>query len=102
MQVRKQDNTTEAFMPEKVVVSIVKSGAPYKDARSIADSLSSRSEKEMSSSEIRDLVHRELKSKGHADSIESWIRYESEMKHNRTESLAGRAPTAKSKHMTHA
>jgi transcriptional repressor NrdR len=101
MQVRKQDGTTEAFMPEKVVVSIVKSGAPYKDARSIADSLSRRSEKMMDSSEIRDFVHSELKSKGHADSVENWARYESEMKH-RTESLAGRDSTAKSKHLTHA
>jgi transcriptional regulator NrdR family protein len=102
MQVRKQDNTTEAFMPEKVVVSIVKSGAPYKDARSIADSLSRRSEKELSSSEIRDHVHRELKSKGHTASVKNWTKYEAEMKQNRTESLAGRAPTAESKHLTHA
>jgi transcriptional repressor NrdR len=102
MQVRKQDGSTEAFMPEKVVVSIVKSGAPYKDARSIADSLSRRSEKEMASSDIRNLVHAELKSKGHATSVENWTRYEAEMKHDRTESLAGRASTAKSKHLTHA
>ena len=39
MQVRKQDGTLEAFMPEKVVVSIVRSGAPYEDARIIAASL---------------------------------------------------------------
>jgi transcriptional repressor NrdR len=102
MQVRKQDGSTEAFMPEKVVVSIVKSGAPYKDARSIADSISRRSEKEMASSDIRNLVHTELQSKGHATSVENWTRYEAEMKHDRTESLAGRAPTAKSKHLTHA
>ena len=101
MQVRKQDNTTEAFMPEKVVVSIVKSGAPYKDARSIADSLSKRSEKEMSSSEIRDYVHRELKSKVHTSSVKNWAKYESEMKHDRTESLAGRDSTAESRHLTH-
>jgi len=102
MQVRKQDGATEAFMPEKVVVSIVKSGAPYKDARNIADSLSRRSEKTMASSEIRDFVHSELQSKGHASSVENWTKYEAEMKHDRTESLAGRAPTAKSKHLTHA
>ena len=102
MQVRKQDNTIEAFMPEKVVVSIVKSGAPYKDARSIADSISRRSEKELSTSEIRDHIHRDLRARGHASSVENWTRYEAEMKQDRTESLAGRASSAKSKHLTHA
>jgi transcriptional repressor NrdR len=102
MQVRKQDGTLEAFMPEKVVVSIVKSGAPYEDARSVADSLSRRSQKILESSEIRDFVHSELLSKGYESSVENWTQYEAEMKPSRAESLAGRAPTAKSKHLTHA
>jgi transcriptional repressor NrdR len=102
MQVRKHDGTTEAFMPEKVVVSIVKSGAPYKDARSIADSLSRRPEATMESSEIREFVHKQLQSKGHGASVENWTRYDEEMKPNRAESLAKRAPDVKSKHMTHA
>jgi len=101
MQVRKQNGSTEAFMPEKVVVSIVKSGAPYEDARSIAASLSSRSDKEMSSSDIRDFVHSQLKNRGHKSSLESWKEYEREMKQSRTESLAGRATSAQSKHLTH-
>ena len=101
MQVRKQDDTLEAFMPEKVVVSIVKSGAPYKDARSIAASLSSRSDNEMSSSEIRDFVHSQLNSRGHKSSLKNWSEYEREMKQNRTESLAGRTSTAQSKHLKH-
>ncbi|MGQ4912748.1 MAG: ATP cone domain-containing protein [Candidatus Thorarchaeota archaeon] len=78
MQVRKRDNSLEAFMPEKVVVSIVKSGAPYEVARSIADSLSSRSDAEMTSSSIREYVHSELKSRGHTASVDHWTKYETE------------------------
>ena len=101
MQVRKQDGRLEAFMPEKVVVSIVKSGAPYEDARSIAASLSSRSDSVMESSEIREFVHSQLKTRGHKSSLKNWNDYEREMKQNRTESLAGRASSAQSKHLTH-
>ena len=91
MQVRKQDGTLEAFMPEKVVVSIVKSGAPYEDARSIAESLSKRSENVLDASEIKDFVHSQLKAKGHHSAVASWNEFESEIKQNRTESLAGRS-----------
>ena len=101
MQVRKQDGTLEVFMPEKVVVSIVKSGAPYEDARSIASSLSSRSENEMESSEIREFVHSQLRNRGHKSSIKSWNEYDREMKESRTENLAGRTSPAHSKHLTH-
>jgi transcriptional repressor NrdR len=76
MQVKKRNGSLEAFMPEKVVVSIVKSGAPYKDARSIADSLSRRSESTMESSSIRDYIHTELKSRGFASAVEDWNEYD--------------------------
>lgn len=102
MQVRKDDGTLEAFMPEKVVVSIVKSGAPYKDARSIAESLSKRNDKILESSTIRDHVHSELKSRGHASAIENWENYELDVKRNQTERTAGRAPHARSVHKTEA
>ena len=102
MQVRKKSDTLEAFMPEKVVVSILKSGAPYKDARSIADSLSKQYEDTISSTEIRNFVHSKLRSMGHDSSVDSWIRYETEMKHDSTRYLAGRTQSAMSKHMTDA
>ena len=101
MQVRKRDGSTEAFMPEKVVVSIVKSGAPYKDARSIADSLSNRNEKIMETTDVRDFVHSELKARGHKSSIENWNRYETEEKSSRTQTPTHRSEHA-SPHMTHA
>jgi transcriptional repressor NrdR len=100
MQVRKKDDTTEAFMPEKVVVSVLKSGAPYKDARSIADSLSKRSSTTINSSEIRDHVHSQLKSMGHNSSVKSWIRYETEMKNESSKPRTGRAQSAMSTHKT--
>jgi len=97
MQVRKKSDTLEAFMPEKVVVSILKSGAPYKDARSIADSLSKRSESTISSSEIRDHVHSQLRSMGHNSSVDRWSRYDAEMKSDSSESRTRRAQSAMSK-----
>lgn len=98
MQVRKRNETLEAFMPEKVVVSILKSGAPYKDARSIAESLSKQSRDTMSSSEIRDFVHSQLRSRGHDSSVDSWIRYESEMKNNFSTASSRGAQSAMSSH----
>jgi hypothetical protein len=76
MKVKKRDGSTEDFMSEKVVVSIVKSGAPYSDARTIAASLSKRSDPQMTSSAIKDYVHSELKSRGHTASIEHWNKYD--------------------------
>ena len=76
MQVKKRDGSLETFMPEKVVVSILKSGVPYDDARSIAEKLSMRSESQMESSAIRDQVHSELRSRGFSSAIEHWTRYD--------------------------
>jgi hypothetical protein len=100
MQVRKRDDTLEAFMPEKVVVSIVKSGAPYEDARSIARSLSDRPDKILETVAIRDFVHSQLKSRGHESSIDSWITYEMESKGDRASASARRSPE-QMKHMSH-
>jgi transcriptional repressor NrdR len=91
MQATKRDGTTEAFMPEKVVVSIVKSGAPYKDARSIAEALSNLSQERMETSGIRDFVHSRLWSMGHESSVERWATYEAEMKTGRSRTAAARA-----------
>lgn len=76
MEVRKRDGSTEPFMSEKVVVSAVKSGAPYEDAREIAASLSSRSESVLESSEIREYVISELNSRGHSSAVKHWEEYD--------------------------
>ncbi|MFW9800133.1 MAG: ATP cone domain-containing protein [Candidatus Thorarchaeota archaeon] len=80
MEVKKRDGSTEAFMPEKVVVSAVKSGASYDTAREIASSLSSRTEKTIESSEIREYVLTELRSRGASSAADSWESYDRERK----------------------
>ena len=76
MEIKKRDGSTEIYMSEKVVVSAVKSGAPYEVAREIASSLSERSEATMKSSEIREYVLAELRSKGAASAADSWESYD--------------------------
>jgi len=76
MKVIKRDGSTEAFMPEKVVVSAVKAGAPYETARDIASSLSKRSESTMKSSEIRKHVLSELRTRKAAKAADAWEAYD--------------------------
>ena len=80
MEVKKIDGSTEIFMPEKVVVSAVKAGAPYETAREIASSLSSRSESVLESSKIREIVLTELRERGAKSSADAWESYDSEHK----------------------
>jgi transcriptional repressor NrdR len=80
MKVAKRDGSTEAFMPEKVVVSAVKSGAPYDTARDIAKSLSKRSESTMQSTEIRQYVLSELRARKAASAADAWESYDRQHK----------------------
>ncbi len=80
MEIKKRDGSTEIYMAEKVVVSAVKCGAPYEIAREIAGSLSERSEATMKSSEIREYVLTELRSKGAASAADSWEAYDKKRK----------------------
>ncbi len=77
MQVKKRDGSLEAFMPEKVVVSIVKTGAPYEVAQEIARTISSRTEDVIESTSIREFALSELRSRGHTSAVESWEAYDS-------------------------
>ncbi|MFW9889417.1 MAG: ATP cone domain-containing protein [Candidatus Thorarchaeota archaeon] len=80
MNVKKRDGSTEVFMPEKVVVSAVKSGAPYDTAKEIASSLSKRSESVLESREIREHVLSELRSRDAAAAADAWESYDREKK----------------------
>ncbi len=80
MEVRKRAGTTEIFMPEKIVVSAVKSGCPYEVAREIASTLESRSESSITTSEIREFVLSEMRARGATSAAESWESYEREHK----------------------
>jgi transcriptional repressor NrdR len=82
MKVMKRNGSTEVFMPEKVVVSAVKSGAPYETARDIASSLSKRSESSMKSTEIRKYVLTELRAKKAVSAADAWESYD--RKHKKT------------------
>ena len=77
MEVSKRSGSTETFMPEKVVVSAVKAGASYTTAREIASSLSSKTESTITSSEIREFILSELRSRGETSAADSWESYDS-------------------------
>ncbi len=77
MQVRKRDGSLEAFMPEKIVVSAVKAGAPYEVAREIASSFKASSDV-VDTPSIREYVLSELKSRGHTSVVSSWESYDKE------------------------
>jgi transcriptional regulator NrdR family protein len=76
MQVKKRDGTLEAFMPEKIVVSIVKSGAPYDMAKQIAATVSKRTDKVIQSSAIKDIILGELATKGQTAAVAHWRQYD--------------------------
>ncbi len=58
--VTKKDGRKEDFIPEKIVVSAVKSGATLEIARNIARKVEKIDKKEIKSSEIREIVLHEL------------------------------------------
>lgn len=80
LEVTKRSGTTETFMPEKVVVSAVKCGCPYDVARSIASDLSSRSASTITTTEIREFVVTEMRSRGATSAADAWESYEKEHK----------------------
>ena len=82
MKVIKRDGSTEVFMPEKVVVSAVKSGAPYETSRDIASSLSKRTDSTIKSTEIRSYVISELRSRKAATAADAWESYDLKHKKN--------------------
>jgi len=57
----KKDGRKEEFIPEKIVVSAVKSGAPPEEARKIAKKVESVEKEEIETKEIRNIVLEELK-----------------------------------------
>jgi transcriptional regulator NrdR family protein len=80
MEVKKRDGSTEVYMPEKVVVSAVKCGCPYDTAREIASSLSERSESTIESTEIREYVLSELRSREASSAADAWEVYDRDKK----------------------
>jgi transcriptional regulator NrdR family protein len=78
----KRDGRTEEFVPEKIIVSIVKVGAPADLARQIAKDIQSKVKDKISTAEIRRIVLEDLrKSKPLLE--QDWLIYERVVKKKR-------------------
>ncbi len=74
-QVIKRDGRTEEFIPEKIIVSIVKVGAPVDLARQIAKDIQSKVKDKISTAEIRRIVLEDLR-KSKPLFEQDWLIYE--------------------------
>ena len=74
-QVMKRDGRTEEFIPEKIIVSIVKVGAPVDLARQIAKDIQSKVKEKISTTEIRRIVLEDLR-KSKPLFEQDWLIYE--------------------------
>jgi len=75
----KKDGKKEEFIPEKIVVSAVKSGAPADKAREIARKVEKIEKNEIETREIREIVLEELK-KANPVWHERWVSYDKQVK----------------------
>jgi hypothetical protein len=77
--VKKRDGRKETFLPEKIVVSAVKSGAPPEYARTIAQTIGRLATENVSTQEIRTKVLADLESRN-PDWKKSWLEYDALVK----------------------
>ena len=75
VQVVKRDGGTEEFIPEKIIVSIIKVGAPVDLARQIAKDIQSKVKNKISTAEIRRIVLEDLR-KSKPLWEQDWLLYE--------------------------
>jgi len=75
----KKDGRKEEFVPEKIVVAAVKSGAPLEKAREIAKKVESVEKEEIETKEIRAIVLEELK-RTNPVWHERWVAYDKQVK----------------------
>ncbi len=75
----KKDGRKEDFIPEKIVVSAIKTGASVDVARNIARKIESIEKEEIETKEIREIVLHELKSINPVWH-ERWIAYDKGVK----------------------
>ncbi len=78
-KVLKKDGTVEEFMPEKIIVSCVKAGAPIGIAREIAAFVEAKAKVETSTAEIRRFTLWLLHQKN-PEWEKNWLRYEATKK----------------------
>ena len=82
--VTKRDGSTEEFIPEKIVVSVVKVGVPADVARQIAKDVQNKLKEKPSTAEIRKLVLEELRKRKPVWE-QDWYVYERAVKKKKTE-----------------
>jgi len=75
VKVLKKDGTLEEFIPEKIIVSCIKAGAPVGVAREIAAFVEAKAKVEPSTVEIRRFVLWLLRQKN-PEWEQNWLRYE--------------------------
>jgi transcriptional repressor NrdR len=78
-KVLKKNGTVEEFIPEKIIVSCIKAGAPVGIAREIAAIVEAKAKAETSTAEIRSFVLWLLNEKN-PEWEKNWLRYEEEMR----------------------
>jgi len=77
--VTKRDGSTEEFIPEKIVVSVIRVGAPPDVARQIAKDVQNKIKDKATTAEIRKIVLEELRKKKPVWEQE-WYVYERDVK----------------------
>jgi transcriptional repressor NrdR len=79
LHVTKRDGRTEDFIPEKIIVSIIKVGAPADVARQIAKDIQGKVKEKISTAEIRKIVLEDLR-KRKPQWEQDWIIYDRAVK----------------------
>ncbi len=82
VKVVKRDGRIEEFIPEKIIVSCIKAGAPVGVAREVAAFVEAKAKVEMSTAEIRRFVLWLLHEKN-PEWEKNWLRYEGTAKKRR-------------------
>jgi len=83
VKITKRDGRVEEFIPEKIVVSALKTGAPVDLARQIARDVEKTAKDKTSTVEIRKKVLEELRSKK-PEYEQNWLVYDRSVKKRTT------------------
>jgi len=79
VRVVKRDGRREEFIPEKVVVSAIKSGAPPTYARQIAKEVEGEVKEDTTTKEIREMALNRLRNRNE-DWAKNWLLYDRAVK----------------------
>ncbi|MDN7025838.1 ATPase [Methanoculleus sp. FWC-SCC1] len=87
VSVVKRDGRREEFVPEKIVVSAVKAGAPPDEARRIAQAVERVVHEEISTEEVRRRVLEQLRGRN-VRWEQNWLVYDRAIKKRETQEIA--------------